>query len=307
MTDSPPLIAGVELGGTKVMALMARDRRILRSARWPTLAPGATLLAASGALAAWSAELGRPAALGLASFGPLHLHPDGARFGAMARTPKPGWSNIDVLGHFARRFAVPIGFDTDVAAAALAEARWGAARGRDVVVYVTVGTGVGGGVLAGGDPVHGRVHPEIGHLRVRRAPGDDFPGVCPFHADCLEGLASGHAIAARAGAPAESLGADHPVWRIVAHALGEMSALLILTLSPQRILIGGGVMTGRSFLFPFIRAAAIDALAGYVAGLTPGSVGRIIRSPALGEKAGPLGAIALGLRARTDATHGACG
>jgi fructokinase len=174
--------------------------------------------------------------------------------------------------------------------------------GRSVVVYLTVGTGIGGGVVIDGQPVHGLVHPEIGHLRVRRAVGDDFAGVCPFHGDCLEGLASGPAIAARSGAPAETLADDHPVWPRVAGELGEMAASLILTLSPQRILIGGGVGMGKPFLFPMIRAATLESLGGYVAGVTPYSLSRIIRQPALGDRAGPLGAIALGLAAMRNPT-----
>lgn len=212
----------------------------------------------------------------------------------MTTTPKPGWSRVDLVGHFAQRFNVPIGFDTDVAGAGLAETLWGAAKGCGVVVYLTVGTGVGGGVVIGGRPVHGRIHPEIGHLRIRRDPGDPFAGVCPFHGDCVEGLVSGPAIAARAGAPAESLADDDPVWARVADDLAELAAILVLTLSPERILIGGGVAAARPFLPPMIRSRVAGRLAGYVAGLSEAALARMIRAPGLGGRAGPLGAIALG-------------
>ena len=302
MTPTDPLVAGVELGGTKALALVARGRRILRSFRLPTGAPRPTLQALSAQLDAWSGELGPFGGLGVASFGPLGLDPGRADYGHITRTPKAGWSNVDLIGHFKARHAMPVGFDTDVAGAALAETRWGAGIGQSVVIYLTVGTGIGGGVVIDGRPVHGLVHPEMGHLRVRRADGDDFAGCCPFHGDCLEGLASGPAIAARAGGPAESLGDDNWVWPRVAGELGELAASLILTLSPQRILIGGGVGMGKPFLLPMVRAATLASLGGYVAGLTPASASRIIRRPALGERAGPLGAIALALAAMRNPT-----
>jgi fructokinase len=303
-THDRPLIAGIELGGTKGVALIARGRRILRSARVPTGEAAATLAALSDHLAAWSKELGPFDGLGIASFGPVGLHPARRDFGFITQTTKPGWSNVDVRGHFAERFAAPIGFDTDVAGAAMSETLWGAGLGQGVVVYVTVGTGIGGGVVIDGQPVHGRIHPELGHLRVRRAPGDHFPGACVFHGDCLEGLASGPAITARTGAPAETLGPGHPVWAEVADNLAEMATSLILTLSPDRILIGGGVATGKPFLFPMIRDATLAKLAGYVAGLTPANLGRIVRPPGLGDRAGPLGAVALGVRAMQERIQG---
>lgn len=297
MTGRAPLVAGVELGGTKGVALIARGRRILRQARVPTTLPGETLTALFDQIAKWTGDLGRLDALGVASFGPLGLDSKRRDFGFITQTTKPGWSHIDLLGHFRARFDVPIGFDTDVGGAAIAETMWGAGVGQSVVVYVTVGTGIGGGIVVNGQPVHGRIHPEIGHLRIRRAPGDPFSGICAFHGDCLEGLASGPAIAARAGAPAESLGPDHPTWPTVAEALAEMVVNLILTLSPQRILIGGGVMTGKPFLFPMIHAAVRVLLGGYVAGLTPTLLSQMVRPPGLADRAGPLGAVALGLRA----------
>ncbi len=159
----------------------------------------------------------------------------------------------------------PIGFDNDVNGAALAEVRWGAAQGCSVAVYLTIGTGIGGGVVVDGRPMHGLVHPEHGHLRVRRRADDDFPGVCPYHGDCIEGLASGPAIAARAGGRAPTLPPEHPVWIDVASELGELMAALVLTLSPQRIVVGGGVGFGQRWLLPRIHEATLARLAGYVA------------------------------------------
>jgi fructokinase len=301
-----PLIAGVELGGTKGVALIARGREILARSRRPTQAPEKTLGALADDIATWSIEHGPIDALGIASFGPIGLDPARGDFGSITRTAKPGWSGARVFEAFRERFAVPIGWDTDVAGAALAETMWGAGLGQAVVVYLTIGTGIGGGLVVDGRPVHGLVHPEMGHLRVRRAPGDDFAGICPFHGDCAEGLASGPAIAARAGAPAETLPEDHPVWPLVAGELAELAYSLILTLSPNRILIGGGVTTGKPFLLPLIRAEVERRLGGYVAGLTAEALATIVRAPALGDLAGPLGAVALGLKAmQTSGTRGA--
>ncbi len=295
MSGQAPLIAGVELGGTKGVALIARGETIIAQSRHSTGdAPEATLSALAGDIEGWTRIHGPIAALGIASFGPVGLDPARDDFGTITRTAKPGWSGARVLDAFARRFDIPIGFDTDVAGAALAERRWGAGQDKAVVVYITIGTGIGGGLVVDGRPVHGRVHPEMGHLRVRRAPGDDFAGVCPFHGDCAEGLASGPAIAARAGAPAETLPDDHWVWPRVAGELAELAFSLILTLSPERILIGGGVATGKPFLFPMIRAAVEARLGGYVAGLDGAALAEILRPPALGDRAGPLGAVALG-------------
>jgi fructokinase len=293
MDHAEPLVAGVELGGTKSVALIARGTTIIEQARFPTADPAATLDAIGDTLTRWRAA--EPfEAIGIGSFGPIGLDPARADFGTITTTPKPSWAGTDVRGYFARRFEAPIGFDTDVAGAALAEGRWGAAIGCGVHVYLTIGTGIGGGVVVNGRPVHGLIHPEIGHIRTRRAAGDGFPGICPYHDDCLEGLASGPAIAARAGVPAGEIGADDPLWRPVAATLSELMAMLILTLSPERILIGGGVGMGQPQLLPMIRAGTAEILGGYVAGVTTGRLEEMIRAPGLGELAGPLGAVALG-------------
>ena len=291
-----PRVAGVELGGTKALAVLARGGTIIERVRWPTGEPEATLAAIGEEIARWHAS--EPvAAIGLASFGPLCLDAAAPAFGRIVGTPKPLWSGVDVRGYFAGRFAVPIGFDTDVAGAALAEGRWGATRGCAVHVYLTIGTGVGGGIVVDGRPLHGRAHPEIGHVRVRRRAGDAFAGTCPFHGDCLEGLVSGPAIAARAGRPGRDIDDGDPVWDGVAADVAELMAMLILTLSPERIVVGGGVMQDRPRLFARIRAATAQRLAGYVGGIDAEVLSGIIVPPGLGVDAGPLGAVVLALDA----------
>ena len=293
---SEALIAGVELGGTKGVAVIARGTEILAQVRVPTTTPAETL----GALADWlrSKHAATPfAALGIASFGPLGLNRAQSDYGFITQTTKPHWSDTDVVGAFSDWFNGPLGFDTDVNGPALAEERWGAARGCSVHVYLTIGTGVGGGLVANGAPLHGFVHPEMGHVRVRRVVGDDFAGVCPFHGDCLEGLVSGPALAVRTGVAGELLTPEHPVWANVAQEIAELMVTLILMASPQKILIGGGVGMGQGFLLPLIRDAVALRLKGYVAGLDRAALNELIIPPALGDRAGPLGAIALGLNA----------
>jgi fructokinase len=298
--SASPLVAGVELGGTKAVALLARGSTVIARHRVPTVDPSSTLDELSIRLDGWRDDGHDFAALGIASFGPVGLDPRRRDFGHVTTTPKAGWQDVDVRGRFAGRFDVPIGFDNDVNGAALAESRWGAAQGCAVVVYITIGTGIGGGVVVDGRPVHGLVHPEHGHLRVRRRADDDFRGVCPYHGDCIEGLASGPAIAARAGVPADAVAPDHPVWADVAAELGELMAMLVLALSPQRIVVGGGVGFGQRWVLPRVQRETVAILAGYVAAVDSESIGEVIVPPALGDDAGPLGAVALGLAALDD-------
>ena len=296
MTASP-LIAGIELGGTKVVCLLARGpQEVIRETRIDTATADATLAAVARELADMHREHGFQA-IGLAGFGPLDLDPASPSHGRVVGTPKPGWEGADLLS-LARGFAVPVGLDTDVAGAALAEARWGAAQGLSNFAYITVGTGVGVAAVVAGRPVRGLGHGEAGHLRVARRPGDQFPGVCRFHGDCVEGLASGPAIAARAGAAAETLAPDHPAWDGVVQALAGLCHNLIYTVAPQRILVGGGVAMGQPHLLPGLRRAVIDSLAGYgVADRIEREIETYLVHPALGARAGPLGAVALGLDA----------
>jgi fructokinase len=289
MTNAP-LIAGVERGGTKINCILARGPdAIADEVQIPTTSPEQTLAAIEAVLDRWHGFV----ALGIASFGPISIDRSFEHYGHVNATPKPGWAQADVARRLARRTAVPTGFHTDVFGAALAEARWGGAAGLVDLAYVTVGTGIGVGLIAGGKPVDGLTHSEFGHIRVARVPGDAWPGVCPFHGDCLEGLASGPAIAARAGNPAETLSPGDLVWDGVAHALGQLVHTLVLTGVPRRIVMGGGVMVGTAHLFPRVRAAMTASLAGYVPLDEITHADSYIVPPGLGDKAGPLGAIVL--------------
>jgi fructokinase len=293
MADAP-LIAGVELGGTKINCILARGPgQIADEVQIPTTDPEQALSAIDAVLDRWQGF----AALGIASFGPISIDRSGELYGHITATPKPGWANTDVAGRLARRAAVPTGFHTDVVGAALAEARWGAAAGLADLAYITVGTGIGVGLIAGGRPVDGLTHSELGHIRLARLAGDTWPGACPFHGDCLEGLASGPAIAARAGKRAEMLAADDPTWDGVAQALGQLLHTLVLTGVPRRIVMGGGVMVGTAHLFPRVRAAMTKSLGGYVPLPEVAQVDAYVVPPELGDRAGPLGAIVLGEQA----------
>ena len=293
-----PIYAGVELGGTKCIGILARGPDdILAEEQVPTRDPAATLAAIEALLDGWRDAPGF-AAIGLASFGPLELDPASPRFGEVLATTKPGWAGAVVHRRFAERYGVAVGIDTDVAGAALAEGRWGGARGLETFAYVTVGTGVGVGVIVGGRPVRGIAHAEGGHMRVPRLKGDDWPGWCSFYGDCVEGLASGSAIEARTGQRAGTLGHDDPAWRPVAYALAALAHNLVMTAVPSRILIGGGVATKQPQLLPMIRAGLIESLAGFGASdRIAGDIERYIAAPELGTHAGPLGAIAIAVDA----------
>lgn len=288
-----PLLASLELGGTKCIVSLVQGRSILKSERVSSgRDPAQTLGTLLDILSAWAEETPF-AAIGIASFGPLGLDPVRDDFGYILSTPKAGWSDFDLLGSVARRFDVPVALDTDVGAAALAEGMWGASAGCRTHGYVTVGTGVGLGLVIDGRIHHGALHPEAGHVRVRRAEGDRFPGTCPFHGDCLEGLVSGPAILTRAGRPLETLTDDDLLWDRVARELGEFLAMLFLTTAVERIVLGGGVALGRPALLPRIRAATAASLGGYLRGATSRELEQRICLAALGADAGPLGGAAL--------------
>lgn len=297
---APRLFGAVEAGGTKfVCALGDESGALLAESRFPTADPDSTLARVRDFFKAGGADSSL-SALGVACFGPIILDPQSARYGFIGKTPKAGWSNVDVAALLAREFSCPVGFDTDVNAAALAEHRWGAGAGASNLVYVTVGTGIGGGVLIEGAPLHGLMHPEIGHIHPRRHELDlNFKGVCPFHGDCLEGLASGPAIVARSGSELERLDAAHAQWQIEADYLGQLCAQLVLTVSPQRIILGGGVMAAR--LFPLVRQRTLHWLGGYIDRREIlADIERYIAPPGLGGRAGVLGALCLAVDARTS-------
>lgn len=295
MADEP-LLCGVELGGTKCVCLIGtREGAIRAQASVPTgKDPQATLRQVVDILSNFRSVHGAVAALGIASFGPLELRRASPAYGRIGVTSKEGWMDFDLAGFFRDRFRYPTALSTDVIGAALAEGRWGAARGLSDFAYVTVGTGVGVGLISGGAPVHGWHHPELGHVRVQRLPGDTFPGACRFHGDCVEGLASGPAIEARSGAAPASLPPDSPVWDTVAHALAQLAHTLVLATAPQRILIGGGVVSAQPQLFARIRARLRTSLNGYMRiEAVPGGLEAYLAPPGLGVHAGPLGALAL--------------
>ena len=207
----PKILAGIELGGTKTVAVLGRGSEIFERVKYPTTSPGETLHLLGERLARWD-KIYPIAALGVASFGPIAIDPGQALYGHLLDTPKKGWSGADLLGPLGEIVDAPIALHTDVTAAALAEGAWGAARGCSDHVYITVGTGIGTGIVVAGQPLSGQLHPEAGHMRVARAFDDEFTGSCPFHGDCLEGLASGIAIAQRAGKPGAKVADDDPLW-----------------------------------------------------------------------------------------------
>ena len=288
-----PTWGGIEAGGTRfVCAVGAGPGRLEAETRFPTTTPEETLGRAVGFLRE-NAGAGLTA-VGIGSFGPLDLRKESPTYGRVTSTPKLAWEGVDLVGAVSDGLGVPVALDTDVNASALAEHLWGAAMGVDDLVYVTVGTGIGGGAMANGRLVHGLVHPEMGHMRVPHDRGaDDFDGVCPYHGDCLEGLASGPAIERRWGRPPELLPDDHPAWDLEAGYLAAGVANLVCTLSPRLVVIGGGVM-GRRSLLPRIRDGVTELLGGYVgAPEVSDAIDEYIVSPALGARSGVLGAIAL--------------
>ena len=295
MTTTTPLCGAVEAGGTKFVCMVGTGPGDMREQiRFATTTPESTLRQAVDFFRAAEQRHGRLAAIGIASFGPVDLDPASGTFGYITSTPKPGWSNVDIVGAIKSALETPVGFDTDVNAAALGEQRWGAAQGLDTFIYLTIGTGIGGGGLVNGRLMHGLVHPEMGHVRIPHDMDDDpFAGVCPFHGDCLEGLASGPAINARWLYPAEQLPDDHPAWALEARYLALALVNFICTLSPQRIVIGGGVMA-KSQLYPLVREQVTELLNNYVrAPRILNEIDAYIVPPWLAENAGVLGALAL--------------
>lgn len=298
-----PLYGGIEAGGTKFVCAVGTGPQDIRAeVRFPTTTPQETLQRAVDFFRAQEALLGEPlTAVGVASFGPVDLIPDSPTYGFITSTPKPGWRNVDVVGLLRYALGIPVGFDTDVNGAALAEGLWGAAQGLDTFIYLTIGTGIGGGGMVGGNLIHGLLHPEMGHLRIPHdRERDPFEGCCPYHGDCLEGLASGPALEARWGVRAEHLPPDHPAWDLEAEYLALALHNLVCVLSPQRVILGGGVMK-QEHLFPRIRTRLRSLLNGYipVPALLTQEIETYVVPPALGDRAGVLGALALAMRVPT--------
>jgi fructokinase len=287
---------GIEAGGTKFNCIIANNPdQILDEIRITTTTPDETLPEVISFFKnAISRERIEIASLGIGAFGPIELNPSSLNYGCITSTPKLAWRNTPLLSVLRNALNVPAAFDTDVNAAAMGEGKWGAAAGCGSYVYITIGTGIGGGAFLNGKPVHGLLHPEMGHVFVpHNLKIDPFAGSCPTHGDCIEGLASGPALKARWGIPAEQLPPDHPAWRLEAHYLALMLANIVLTLSPERIIMGGGVMNV-SGLLETVRRELISILNGYVqSDQILKYIEQYVQHPGLGEKAGVLGAIAL--------------
>lgn len=291
------VFGAIEAGGTKFVCAAGTGPDDLELCSFPTSSPEATM---EGVVRFFECRLGIRA-IGIGSFGPVDLQPASPRYGSITSTPKSAWRNFDLAGAVRKSFPVPVGFDTDVNAAALGEARWGTARGISDFLYLTVGTGIGGGALVNGELLHGLVHPEMGHIRVPHDwAKDPFQGACPYHGDCLEGLASGPAIEARWGIPGTDLPSGHPAWELEARYLALGLGNLVCTLSPRRIVMGGGVMQ-HADLFPLIRRQLGRLLNGYIqSNLLTEGIDEYVVPPRLGDRSGVLGAIVLAEKAARE-------
>jgi fructokinase len=299
------VIGAIEAGGTKfVCGLMDADGqdyarpRLLARTSIPTTDPESTLEASLSFLrkSAESAGVTKLDGLGIGSFGPVDLRHSSPTWGYITATPKPGWRDTEVAGFFRDRLDAPVAFDTDVNAAAYGELLWGAARGLKDFVYITVGTGVGGGVFSNGSLVHGLSHPELGHIKVQREASDSFAGACPYHRDCLEGMASGPAVGKRWKARPEDLGAEHEAWELEARYLAKAFASYAFVLSPERIILGGGIGL-RPGLAERVTALLGEELGGYLPALSdPARLAGFVARPILGSDAGLFGSAALALR-----------
>jgi fructokinase len=288
-------LGGIEAGGTRwTCAVGDGSGEPSRVESFATTTPAET----TGRAIEFFAAIPGLEAIGVGSFGPVAVDPASPRWGTITTTPKPGWEGTDVAGALGAALGVPIALDTDVNAAAIGEWRHGAARGLDTFVYLTVGTGIGGGVFAGGRPVHGLLHPEVGHMLIPHdRERDPFAGACPFHGDCLEGLASGRALAVRWGRPGEEL-TDPAVWALEAEYLALGLANVVLVLSAERIVLGGGVAEAPGLL-PLVRTRLRDILAGYVdRPQLAAEIDAYVVPPALGPRSGVIGAIELARGAR---------
>jgi fructokinase len=293
------LFAGIEAGGTKWVGMIAgHPGDIYATLRFETTQPKETIGEAIEFFQSQVQQAGKLTGLGIGSFGPLDLNRESSTYGFITSTPKPGWANTDLLTPFQQALNLPVGFDTDVNAAALGEQRWGAGEGLSDFIYLTVGTGIGGAAVVNKGLVHGMIHPEIGHMRIPHDwEQDPFPGICPYHGDCLEGLATGPAIQSRWQSAGEDLPPDHPAWELEANYLALGVTNLVLAFSPQRVILGGGVME-QAQLFPLIRSKVEDLLGGYInAPEIQENIAEYIVSPGLGSQAGVLGAIALAQQA----------
>ncbi|MCR5675888.1 MAG: ROK family protein [Lachnospiraceae bacterium] len=286
------LYGALEAGGTKMVCAVGDENgTILEQTSIPTTTPAETM----PLIAAWFEDKGI-GALGVGCFGPIDVHRDSQSFGTILETPKLAWRHFDIVGSLRDALRVPIGFDTDVNGSLLGEATWGAAKGLTDAVYITIGTGIGAGILAGGRILHGMLHPEVGHMRLQVHPGDTYAGKCPYHGTCFEGLASGPAIGERWGSPAAELADRDEVWELEAGYIAQAVASLIMVLSPQRFILGGGVMHQEQ-LFPKIRKKTLDYVGGYLNTRELGDPDSYIVPAALKDDQGIIGAVKLAMDA----------
>ena len=287
---------GIEAGGTKFVCVITDSgKNVLAETRFPTTSPSETLGRAITFFQEHNRQLPRPiSAIGVACFGPIDPNKDSPTYGNITTTPKPGWRDTPVVRPLQETFGVPVAIDTDVNAAAVGEGVWGAAQGLSDFLYLTIGTGIGGGGVFHGKPLHGLIHPEMGHIRVPHdLQSDPYAGYCPYHGDCFEGLANGPSIQARWGTRGESLPPDHPAWELEAHYIALALHNFICVLSPQRIILGGGVMQ-QAQIFPLVREKTLNLLNGYVQSpALQAHIDEYIVPPGLGARAGVLGAVAL--------------
>jgi fructokinase len=288
---------GIEAGGTKFVCVVGTATgTVVEETRFPTAHPDQTIQQANDFFAPY-VQRGELAAVGIASFGPVDLNPDSATYGYITSTPKTEWQQVDLCGRIEKALGLPVAFDTDVNAAAFGEHYWTPEnKALDPFMYMTIGTGIGVGALVNGRPIHGLVHPEAGHLAVPHdRQKDPFPGSCPFHGDCLEGLASGPAISKRWGQRAETLPDDHPAWELEAEYVALALVNLMYAYSPQRIVLGGGVPQ-HAGLHAAIRRQVLQYNNGYIqSAMLLDKIDEYIVAPTLGNRSGGLGAIAMAI------------
>ncbi len=286
-------IGALEAGGTKMVCAVGDENgKLEKKVSFPTKTPEETMPVLLDFFEEHKVE-----AIGIGCFGPIDLNKSSATYGYITSTPKLAWANYNIVGAFEKKLGVPIGFDTDVNGAVLGEVCFGAAKGCDSAVYITIGTGVGVGVYVNGGLLHGLLHPEAGHVLVARAAGDPYAGKCPYHPNCLEGLAAGPAIMERWGRPAAELAEREEVWELESDYIAQAVTNYILTLSPQKVILGGGVMHQEQ-LFPLIRAKVAEMLNGYVRhNAVLREIDRYIVPPMLGDEPGIKGALVLGKNA----------
>ena len=286
------IYGGIEGGGTKFNCAVGNSpENIIAEARFATTTPAETIGQVIEFFTPYASQL---QGIGLGSFGPFDADPASPTYGYITTTPKPHWGNTNILGMLQQKLNLPIAVDMDVAVAGLGEAKWGASKNDSHSLYLTIGTGIGGGYIINGRPLRGLVSLEMGHIRLARDPQlDPFRGACPYHGDCFEGLAAGPAVEKRFGQRGETLPDDHPFWELEAGYIAQALINFILTLAPQRIIIGGGVMQ-KDFMFPTVRRKVQELLNGYINhAMLLKQIDEYIVPPALGARSGMLGAIAL--------------